>query len=200
MLRSTFKNPNLLFFHEDKHKYDSLMGQLQPLIDSQTKISAASSTAGLADTKKASSDYDYVSSYLKKLLEGSDDDLLKMLDASGATKNIDENQQQASELGVRGGNRASILGQSGFSRDAALSNVLKQLRFSAPDKIASIAQAIGNLGLGEISASTGAGAAASNNLFGVEGLKQQDAARRSALIGSIFEAIGGATGAYFGSK
>lgn len=194
------ENVNLLYFHEDKHKYDPLMAQLQPLIDSQKKVSEASSTAGLKDTDAATKNYNYVSDYLKKLLEGSDEELLKILDASGATKNIDENQQQLSELGVRGGRRSSILGQSGFSRDAALSNLLKQLRFSAPDKIAQIAQGIGNLGLGELSAATGAGAAASNNIFGVEGLKQQDAARRSALIGSIFEAVGGAAGAYFGSK
>lgn len=186
---------NLFGGGKKKDPYEDLWKKLSPYLDSAQKITEQSATEGLGNVGAARKDYDYVSSYLKKLLEGSDDELLKMLDASGATKNIDENQQQLSELGVRGGRRASILGQSGFDRDAALSNVLKQLRFSAPDKIANIAQAIGNLGLGELSASTGAGAQGSSLIFGVENLKQQDKARKSALIGSIFEAIGSVAGA-----
>lgn len=183
-----------------KDPYADLLGQLNPIIDQNKKISSQAGDAGLADTTSARNDFDYVSSYLKKLLTGSDDELLKMLDASGATKNIDENQQMQSELGVRGGNRASILSQSGFDRDAALSNILKQLRFSAPDKIANIAQAIGSLGTGELNASVGAGANASNVIFGIEQIKRADKARKAALIGSILSAIGTAAGTYYGSK
>lgn len=185
---------------DKKDPYAELWGKLSPYLESNKKITEQTSAEGLLNTGTATKDYNYVSDYLKKLLEGSDDDLLKMLDASGATKNIDENQQQLGELGVRGGRRSSILGQAGFDRDAALSNILKQLRFSAPDKLANIAQGIGNLGLGELSASTGAGAQASNLIFGVENLKQQDKDRKAALIGSIFSAIGGVAGGIAGGR
>lgn len=192
---STLFSPiTALFGGDDEDQYKDLWGKLQPYLDSNKKITEAASTAGLANTASAKRDFDYISSYLRKLLEGSDDELLKLLDASGMTRNIDENQQQLSELGVRGGRRASILGQAGFDRDASLNRLLQQLRQSAPDRLAQIAQAVGNLGLGELSASTGAGAQASNTIFGVEGLKQADANRKSALIGSIFEAIGAVAG------
>lgn len=197
----TFGLAGKLFGNKGKKTdpYADLINQLSPYLEENKKITQQAGTQGLADTSTARDDYSYVSDYLKKLLNGSDDELLKMLDASGATKNIDENQQQLSELGVRGGKRASILGQSGFDRDAALSNILKQLRFSAPDKIAQIAQGIGNLGLGELSASQGSSAQASNLIFGVEQIKQADKARKAALIQSIFSAIGGAAGSIAGA-
>lgn len=174
--------------------YADLLNQLSPYLNQNKEIANQTGNAGLADTTFARNDFNYVSDYLKKLLNGSDDELLKMLDASGATKNIDENQQMQSELGVRGGRRASILGQSGFDRDAALSNILKQLRFSAPDKIANIASMIGNLGVGELNASMGASGANVNTIFGVEQLRQADKARKAALIQSIFQSIGGVAG------
>lgn len=182
-----------------KDPYADLLSQLSPYLNQNKEIAQQAGTSGLANIDSAKNDYDYVSDYLKKLLNGSDDELLKMLDASGATKNIDENQQLQSELGVRGGTRASILGQAGFDRDAALSNILKQLRFSAPDKIANIAQAIGNLGLGELSASQGSSAQANNTIFGIEQIKQADKARKAALIQSIISSIGGAAGTLAGS-
>lgn len=185
-----------LFGGKKKDPYADLRTQLSPFMEQNKKIATEAGTAGLADTTTARNDFNYVSSYLKKLMEGGDEELMKLLDISGATRNIDENQQQLAELGVRGGRRSSILAQSGFDRDAALSSILKQLRFSAPDKIAQIAQGIGNLGLGELSASQGSSAQASSAIFGIEQLKQQDKARKSALIGSIFEAIGGAAGGF----
>lgn len=183
-----------------KDPYADLLAQLAPYLEQNKKIATQAGTEGLADIGTARKDLDYVSSYLKKLFEGSDDDLLKLLDAGGATRNIDENEQQLSEFGVRGGRRAASLGQLGFNRDASLNNLLKQLRFSAPDKIANIAQILGNMGLGELSASQGSSAQASNVFFGIQGLREADKDRKAALIGSIIEAIGGAAGAFFGSK
>lgn len=179
--------------------YAKLMAQLQPLIDQQKKISGQAGDQGLSDASKASGDYDYVTKYLKTFLTGSDDELLKQFDVSGATKNIDENEQQLSEQGVRGGARAASLGQSYFDRDASINRILQQIRQSAPDKIAQIAQAQGNLGTGLLSASLGGSAGASQNLFGVEQLKQADADRRAQLISSIFGAIGGAAGTIAGA-
>lgn len=183
---------------EKKDPLAPLMAQLQPLIDTQKNIATKISDTGIGDVGLARDNYDYVSKYLKTLFEGGDDELLKLLDVSGMNKNIDENEQRLAELGVRGSARAASLGQSNFDRDAALSNVLKQLRFAAPTQLAQIAQGIGNLGLGELSAATGAGAQASNTLFGVEQLRDADADRKSALIGSIFEAIGSVAGGVLG--
>lgn len=177
-----------------KDPYADLMNQLNPLIEQNKQITGAAGTAGIANIGGAKDDLNYVSKYLKSLLEGSDDNLLKLFDSSEITKGIDENTQQLSELGVRGGRRAAVLGQQNFDRDSSISRILSQLRFGAPDKIANVAQILGNLGLGELSASTGAGAQASNVLFGVEGLKQADKDRKTELIGSIFEAIGAIAG------
>lgn len=192
---------------DDKPKEDpfaKLMGQLQPLIDQQKEISGAAGKAGLADTASARNSYDYVDKYLRKLLEGSDDELLRLFDASGATRNSDENEQQLSELGVRGGRRAADLGQASFDRDASIDRVLKNLRFAAPGQIANIGQALANLGLGELSASTGAGALGSNIALQFENLKindeNADEDRRTALIGSIFQAIGSIAGGIAGGR
>lgn len=179
----------------NKNKYDPLNAQLQPLIDVQKQISTTSSAEGITNVKAAKSDFDYVTNYLKQILTGSADSLLRLFDPSELTKSIDENEQQLAELGVRGGARAAGLGQASFDRSASINRVLAQLRNAAPAQIAQIAQSIGNLGLGELSASVGAGAQASNTLFGVEQLKQNDADRRAALLGSIFTAIGGVAGA-----
>lgn len=189
------------FFGGDKKKedpYAKLMTDLKPYLDTNREISQKTSEAGLANVAAARNDYDYVNNFLKEVLSGSDDNILRMFDSAAMTRNIDENEQQLSELGVRGGRRAAVLGQSYFDRDAAIDRVLKQIRFAAPGQIASIGQAIGNLGLGELSAAGGAGAQASNILFGMEGLKQQDKDRRTQLISSIFQAIGGAAGAIAG--
>jgi len=175
--------------------YADLMNQLNPLIQAQTKIATNESNAGIANVDKATGDYDYVANYLKSLFSGSDDQLLSLLDASGATANLDENTQQLSELGVRGGQRAASLGQAGFSKDAMLNKLLAQLRFTAPDKLAGIAQGIGTLGLGELGSSTSANNAAISPIFGIEDLRQKDKDRHAAMISSIFSALGSAAGA-----
>jgi len=164
-----------------KDPYAALMTQLQPLIDQQKDISSTAGKAGLAETGKAASDFDYVTKYLKTFLTGTDDDILKQFDVSGLTKNIDENEQQLAEQGVRGGARAASLGSAYFDRDASINRILQQIRQSAPDKIANIAQAMGSLGTNELSASLGGSQAASQQIFGVEGLKQADADRRARL-------------------
>lgn len=175
--------------------YQSLLNQLNPLIQAQTNATTQSTQAGLTNTNAAVGNLNYVSDYFKKIMgETSDDELLKLLDASGITKNIDENTQQVAEAGVRGGARSAVLGGASFSRDAFLNRALQELRNAAPDKIAQIAQSIGNIGLGQMGAGTSAGSLASQDLFGIEGLRQQDKARKTELLGSIFEAIGSAIG------
>lgn len=174
--------------------------QLDPLIALQTRIAEAAGKSGQEDIASARSGIGFVQDFYKKILNGSDNDLLKLLDVTGATRNIDENEQLASELGVRGGRRASVLGQASFNRDAAINNLLKQLRFSAPNQIAQLNQVLANIGLGELSASVGAGAQASNNLFNMESLDQQESDRRTGLITSIMATAGGIAGAVLGRR
>lgn len=183
-----------------KDPYAGLLTQLQPYLESNKKIAEQTSASGLADTAAARDNYDFVNKYLKDILTGSDDNILKLFDTAGLTRNIDDNEQQLAEQGVRGGRNAASLAQGYFDRDAAITRVLQQLRFAAPNQMAQIAQAMGNLGLGEISAASGAGAQASNILFGVEQLKDADADRKAQLIGSIFASLGGAAGAIAGSR
>lgn len=174
--------------------------QLDPLIALQRQIAEATSKSGQADLASARGGLDFVQNFYKRILEGNDTDLLSMLDVSGATRNIDENEQLASELGVRGGRRAATLGQASFSRDAALNNLLKQLKFSAPDKIAQINQVLANMGLGQLSTSVGAGSQASNTAFNTQQLGQQEADRRTSLITGIMGTIGTVAGAVLGRK
>lgn len=180
--------------------YAALLQQLNPIIQSQQELAKKTTEAGLGDIASARQNYDFVNKYLKDILTGSDDSILKLFDSAGLTQNIDENVQQLSEQGVRGGRRAASLSQSYFDRDAAINRVLQQLRFAAPNQMSQIAQAMGNLGLGEISAGAGAGAQASNILFGIEGLKQEDRDRRNNLIGTIFSTLGSVAGSIAGSR
>lgn len=174
--------------------------QLDPLIQLQTKIAEAAGKSGQEDIASARGGINFVQDFYRKILTGSDDELLKLLDVSGATRNIDENEQLMSEIGVRGGQRASVLGQSSFNRDAAINNLLKQLRFSAPGQIANLNQVLGNIGLGELSTAVGAGAQASNTLFGQANISQQEADRRTNLISSILGTAGSLAGVIVASR
>lgn len=178
-----------------KDPYADLLSQLNPLIDQNKQISSQAGTAGLLDTGNGKDDLNYVSDYLKSLLHGSDDEILKLFDSSEITAGIDNNVEQISSLAPRGGRRAASIGQSYFDRDSSINRILEQLRLGAPDKLSGVAQALANVGLGEISASTGAGAQASNVLFGVQDLRQQDKDRKAQLIGSILGAVGSVAGA-----
>jgi hypothetical protein len=177
-----------------KDPYAALNAQLNPLIKAETDVTTKTTQAGLDNIGTARNDLDYVSNWLKKIVGGSDDEILKMLDASGITANMNENAQQVAEQGIRGGARAAIIGSSSANKDAALQRALQQLRFAAPDKIAAIANSIGNLGAAELGTGTNASNAASGDIFGVQNFIQQDKARKTELLGSIFESIGTAAG------
>lgn len=176
----------------------STQSQLDPLIKLQTEISGAAGKAGQADLSTARTGIASLNEFYNKILSGSDEDLMKMLDVTGATRNIDENEQLTSELAVRGGRRAATLGNASFARDAALNNMLKQLRFAAPNQLAQLNQMLANIGLGELSTAVGAGAQASNALFNMENLSQQEADRRNSLITNIMSTAGSIAGIVLG--
>lgn len=176
----------------------STQSQLDPLIRLQTEISRTAGEAGQRDLTTARTGISSLSDFYNKILSGSDDDLLSLLDVSGATKNIDENEQLMSEIGVRGGRRAATLGNASFARDAALNDLLKQLRFQAPNQLAQLNQMLANIGLGELSTAVGAGAQASNSLFNMENLNQQESDRRNNLITNIMSTAGSIAGVLLG--
>lgn len=177
-----------------------LVNYLAPIYKTQANTMSTSAAAGAKDIATGRNDLEYVTNWLKTLHTGSDDELLKMLDASEVTRNADDQEQQLSEFGVRGGARAAGLAQAGFNKDAALNRVLQGLRFAAPDKIANIATMIANIGVNETNASLNAGGQAANILFGVEGIAQQAKDRKNALIGQILGTAGTALGAWLGNR
>lgn len=176
----------------------ALQRQIQPLIDQQLTTGKALTESGLGDTGAARKGYGEVIDYWKNIMGGDPDDLMQLLDSSAETKNIDENTQNLSELGVRGGARAASLGSASFDRDAALNRVLTQLRNAAPEHLSQLYQAIGNLGLGELSASQGAGAQASQNIFGITNAQLTQQQIHDAKIANIIKAISGTAGAIAG--
>jgi hypothetical protein len=164
--------------------------QLQQLFDLQKQIADYALPTAQGAIGKATAGYDTSLNFFNKIMSGSDEDLMKLLDIDSVTKASDQNEQLLAELGVRGGARSAGLANASFDRQASVDRVLKQLRFAAPSQIASIAQGYGNIGLGALSAAGGAGAQASDILFGQESLKDTDAANRNALLGGIFQSIG----------
>lgn len=177
----------------------ALQRQIQPLIDQQTKTSATTTAAGLGDTGAARKGYGEVVDYWKNVMGGNPDDLMKLLDSSAETKNIDENTQNLSEIGVRGGARAASLGSASFDRDATLNRVLTQLRNAAPEHLSQLYQALGNLGLGELSVATGAGAQASQNIFGVTNAQLTAQQIHDAKIANIISSLAGLAGTTIGA-
>lgn len=177
----------------------ALQRQIQPLIDEQLATSKKTTDYGLGDVGASRKGYGEVVDYWKNVMNGNPDDLMKLLDSSNETRNIDENMQQLGESGVRGGVRAAALGNQSFDRSAALNRVLTQLRNAAPSQLAQLYQAMGNLGLGELSAAGGSGAQASNNIFGITNAQLSQQQIKNQQIAQIIGAISSAAGAAFGA-
>lgn len=177
-------------------KEELLMQQLAPYLKTFSDTSSKYSAQADTDYGKASAGYDQALNYYQTLMSGNREDLLKNVDASALTKAADEQSQQNYELAPRGGRRAATAANLGFDTLSELNRYLQSLRAQAPGQVASIAQAIANMAQGKLSAAMGGASSASNILFGVEGIHQQEADRRAALLGSIFEAAGAVAGAF----
>jgi len=173
--------------------------QLQ-LSDTLKKLADYGIPAGKESFEKASGAYDTSLDFYKNILNGSNEDLLKLINADEFTKSADEAQATAYNLAGRSGSRAATLAGVEESRMGNLSRVLTQLRSSAPSEIANIGQAIANMGAQQLGAGTGSITSASNILFGLSNVKQQEADRRAQLIGSIIGTAGSIAGAVAGAS
>jgi len=172
--------------------------QLQ-LSDTLKKIADYGIPAGKESFEKASSAYDTSLDFYKNILNGSNEDLLKLINADEFTKSADEAQATAFNLAGRSGSRAASLAGIEESRMGSLMKVLTSLRANAPTEIANIGQAFQNMGAQQLSAGVGGVNSASGILFGLSNIKQQEADRRAQLISSLIGAGGSAAGAFAAS-
>lgn len=185
------------FFTNDKNKKPkepTIADQLAPFLQQYTNIANRYSDQANTDFGKATSGYDEAINFYRNLFKGKQEDLLSMLDSTEITAGLDEQQKQNYELAPRGGRRAATAANLGFDKFGQLNSFLQNLRQQAPGQIANIAQAYGNLGTGKLNAAMGGIGGASNLLFGMEQIKQQEKDRRSELLSGIFSAIGSTIG------
>ncbi len=174
--------------------------QQQQLIDIQKKLADYGIPAGEASFNKAGGAYDTSLDFYKNILSGSNEDILKLLNADQYTKSADESEANAYSLGGRSGSRAAVLSGVNESRAGAINRAVTGIRANAPGEIANIGQAIGNMGAQQLSAGAGGVSGASNILFGLAQLQQQSADRRAQLIGSIIGTAGTVAGAVIANR
>lgn len=173
----------------------SLDAQQQQLIDIQKRLADYGIPAGQANFEKAGAAYDTSLDFYKKILGGSNNDLMSLFNADEYTKSADESEATAYNLAGRSGSRAATLAGVNESRMGNLFKMISQLRSSAPSEIANIGQAIANMGAQQLSAGSGGLASASNSIFGLQQLRNQEADRRASLISSIIGTAGSVAGA-----
>lgn len=174
--------------------------QQQSIIDIQKRLADYGIPAGEESFKKAGAAYDTSLDFYKNILNGSNEDILKLLNADEYTKSADESEAAAYNLGGRSGSRAAVLSGVNESRAGNLNRIITGLRSSAPAEIANIGQAIGNMGAQQLSAGAGGLSSASNALFGLAQLKQQEGDRRAQLIASIIGTAGTVAGAVIANR
>lgn len=184
---------------DKKNKNDPLTSQLQPLIDLQKQFAQYGFPASESNFGKAGGAYNTALDFYKKILTGSDDEIMKLINANEFTKSTDESQALAYNLGGRSGTRTASLANSSFDRSAILQKILSQIRSGAPGEIANIGQGFANMAGAQAGAATGTSQGASNIIFGLKQIQQQEADRRAALISSLISAAGSAAGAFAAS-
>lgn len=179
---------------------NALATQQQGLVDSQKQIADFGLSTGKPLIAKATGSYDDALSFYKKIMSGSDEDIMGLFNADEFTKAADESQATAYNLQGRSGARAAVLGQTTEDRSAQLQRILSQIKLNAPGQVANIGQAFANLGTGLVGAASGANTSASNILFGQQELKNQADDRRAQLISSIIGTAGSVAGVIAASK
>jgi hypothetical protein len=170
------------------------------LIESQKKMGEQSFAGSMADIATARGKLEASSNLYNAITKGTPDEVLQYLDASGATRQMDDNEQIASQLGVRGGQRAAVIGQQGFAKDAALNNLLKQFKFNAIAQNTDIGKAFGSLGVSEGNLATTASGQATQGLVSQAQIAAQQAAAKSNMIGGILGTVGSIAGVVLAKK
>lgn len=179
---------------------DALNQSQLDLVNLQKEFAQYGFPASQENFGKASGSYDTALDFYKKILTGSDDEILKLINADEFTKSTDESQALAYNIGGRSGTRAASLANNSFDRSAILQKIISGIRAQAPGEISNLGQAFANMGAQQAGASTGTAQGASNIIFGIKQLQQQEADRRAALIGSLIGAAGSVAGGYFANR
>lgn len=97
-----------------------------------------------------------------------------------------------SEFAPRGGRRMLMLGDKPISTITDLNRLLLETRLGAADRVTNIGQIFAQLGLGEQSAGTGAGASAITGALNLANLQNQNAAVQGASMREVGSSIGNA--------
>lgn len=179
-----------------KKKEPNINELLAPYLKQYSDIATTYSGQAKEDYSKATLGYDEAMKYYQNILNGSREDLLGTIDATGATAALNEQERQNYELAPRGGRRAATAMNLDFSKMAELNKLLQYLKGQAPGQIANISQAFANMGQGKLAAAMGGTAGGTNILFGEEQIAQQEKDRKAALIGSILGAAGSVLGTF----
>jgi len=186
---------------QEKDLYKYFFNTITPTIQTNYAIGQQRYDAGRDIENKALGNIDYLTNYFKKFLEGGDSSaLLDFIDQQGLNERFDANSAAIAELTPRGGRRASILGNEGFEKATATSNLINQVRQKSPDAIAQLSQLLAQMAGQDFSASQSGW----QNVLSSLGLslepyeKQKD--RKTAIINSIIGGASSAAGFYFGSK
>lgn len=182
---------------KESSEVQNLNNQLSPLVELQKEFAKYGFPAAQKSFGQAGAAYDTSLDFYRKILSGSNSDLLGLINADEYTKSADEAEAGAYNLAGRSGSRAATLAGVNESRSGNLNRILSELKLTAPDKIASLAQAISNMGAQQASLATGTSSNASNTLFGIQNFREAAADRRAQMISSIIGAAGSAAGAAF---
>lgn len=184
----------------DPTSNQQLSAQQLQLTDTLKKLADYGIPAGQESFAKAGAAYDTSLDFYKKILTGSNDDLLKLINADEYTKSADQSEAAAYSLAGRSGNRAATLAGVNETRIGDLNKILTNIRATAPTEISNIGQAIQNMGAQQLTAGTGGLNSASNIIFGLQQIKQQESDRRAQLISSIIGSAGSIAGAIAGGR
>jgi hypothetical protein len=179
-----------------KKKEPTINDLLAPYLKQYSDVATKYSGEADQDYNKATVGYDNAMKYYQDILNGSRENLLKTVDASGATAALDEQERQNYELAPRGGRRAATASNLEFSKMGELNKLLQYLRGQAPGQIANIAQAFANMGQGKLAAAMGGTAGGTGIILNEEQIRQQEKDRKANLIGSILGAAGSVLGAF----
>ena len=106
---------------------------------------------------------------------------------AGQTAAANRNQN---EFAVRGGRRTLMLGDQPMSAVTSENQTLLNLRTGSADKVTSIGQILAQLGLGETSAATGAGASAITGALGAANIQNQADAQSADAYKGVGSSIG----------